>query len=65
MAVAKSRITRRRAGMRKAHTAIQPSVLTMDATTGDTARYHHVSENGFYKGEQLLKPRKTKKAQQD
>lgn len=65
MAVAKSRISRRRAGMRKAHTAMKPCVLTMDSMTGDTALYHHVGENGFYKGVQLIKPRKAKKEKQD
>ncbi len=54
MAVAKSRVPRSRRGMRRAHDALTKPTLSVDATTGETHRRHHVSPTGYYKGKQVV-----------
>ncbi|MEO8400460.1 MAG: 50S ribosomal protein L32 [Gammaproteobacteria bacterium] len=54
MAVQKSRKTRSKRGMRRAHSALSPSALSVDAATGETHRRHHVSPDGYYKGRQVI-----------
>ena len=54
MAVHKSRVTRSRRGMRRAHSALLQPTLAIDMATGETHRRHHVSPQGFYKGKQVL-----------
>lgn len=54
MAVAKSRKSRSRRGMRRAHSALSASALSIDAATGETHRRHHVSPDGYYKGRQVI-----------
>jgi large subunit ribosomal protein L32 len=40
--------------MRRSHDALSGSTLTVDSTSGETRRRHHVSADGFYKGEKVL-----------
>lgn len=54
MAVQKSRVPRSRRGMRRAHDALTKPTLSVDATTGETHRRHHVSPTGYYKGKQII-----------
>ena len=54
MAVAKSRKSRSRRNMRRAHSALSPTALSVDAATGETHRRHHVSPDGYYKGRQVI-----------
>ncbi|MDN3649525.1 50S ribosomal protein L32 [Reinekea marina] len=54
MAVQKSKVTRSRRGMRRSHDALKAPELTVDATTGETHRRHHVSPDGFYKGRKVV-----------
>ncbi|HSW69325.1 MAG TPA: 50S ribosomal protein L32 [Gammaproteobacteria bacterium] len=54
MAVQKSRKSRSRRGMRRAHSALSDAALSVDARTGETHRRHHVSTNGSYKGRQVI-----------
>ena len=55
MAVQKSRKTRSKRGMRRSHDALgAPAQLTVDATSGETHRRHHVTADGFYKGKQVI-----------
>ncbi|OGT59258.1 MAG: 50S ribosomal protein L32 [Gammaproteobacteria bacterium RIFCSPHIGHO2_12_FULL_43_28] len=54
MAVQKSRVTRSRRGMRRAHDALSGPTLAVDKTTGETHRRHHVSPDGYYKGRQVV-----------
>ncbi|EKD55287.1 MAG: 50S ribosomal protein L32 [uncultured bacterium] len=54
MAVQKSRKTRSKRGMRRAHSALSASALSIDAATGETHRRHHVSPDGYYKGRQVI-----------
>ena len=54
MAVQKSKVTRSRRGMRRSHDALSTPTLSVDATTGETHRRHHVSVDGFYKGRKVV-----------
>ncbi|TAK77469.1 MAG: 50S ribosomal protein L32 [Gammaproteobacteria bacterium] len=54
MAVQKSRVTRSRRGMRRAHDGLTKPTLSTDSTTGETHRRHHVSPEGYYKGRQII-----------
>lgn len=55
MAVQKSRVTRSKRGMRRAHDGLTATALSVDAATGETHRRHHVSPDGYYKGRQVIK----------
>lgn len=54
MAVQKSKKSRARRGMRRSHDAISGPSLTVDQTSGETHRRHHVTADGYYKGVQLI-----------
>lgn len=54
MAVQKSRVTRSRRGMRRAHDGLSKPTLAVDAATGETHRRHHISPEGYYKGRQVI-----------
>jgi large subunit ribosomal protein L32 len=54
MAVQKSKVTRSRRGMRRSHDALSAPTLTVDATSGETHRRHHVTADGFYKGHKVV-----------
>jgi len=54
MAVQKSRVPRSRRGMRRSHDGLTKPTLSVDATTGETHRRHHVSRDGYYKGRQVI-----------
>ena len=54
MAVAKSKKSRSRRNMRRAHHALTGAALSIDAATGETHRRHHVSPDGYYKGRQVI-----------
>ena len=54
MAVQKSRVTRSRRGMRRAHDGLTKPTLSIDAATGETHRRHHISPDGYYKGRQVV-----------
>ena len=54
MAVQKNRKTRSKRGMRRAHDALGTATLSVDSTTGETHRRHHISADGFYRGRQVI-----------
>lgn len=55
MAVQQNKKTRSRRGMRRSHDGLgDSSTLTVDQTSGETRRRHHVSADGFYKGKKVL-----------
>jgi large subunit ribosomal protein L32 len=54
MAVQKSKKTRSRRGMRRSHDSLGRSTLSVDQTTGETHRRHHVSADGFYRGNKVV-----------
>lgn len=59
MAVQKSRKSRSRRGMRRAHDALTVTALSTDKTTGETHRRHHVTKDGYYRGKQIVVPKIT------
>lgn len=54
MAVQKSRKSRSRRGMRRAHDALTGATLSEDRVSGEIHRRHHVSADGFYRGRQVI-----------
>ncbi|AHK79357.1 50S ribosomal protein L32 [Ectothiorhodospira haloalkaliphila] len=55
MAVAQGRTTRSRRGMRRSHDALTGPTLSVEPTTGELHRRHHISADGFYRGRQVIK----------
>ena len=54
MAVQKSKKSTSRRGMRRAHDALKPSALSVEPTTGEVHRRHHISPEGFYRGKKVI-----------
>ncbi|MFT3931369.1 MAG: 50S ribosomal protein L32 [Spongiibacteraceae bacterium] len=54
MAVQQNRKTRSRRDMRRSHDALTASTLSVDATSGETHRRHHVTADGFYRGRKVI-----------
>ena len=54
MAVQKSRKTPSRRGMRRSHDSLEKPALSVEQTTGETHRRHHVSRDGYYRGKKVL-----------
>ena len=54
MAVQKSKVTRSRRGQRRSHDALSKPTLSEDSTTGETHRRHHVTADGFYRGNKVV-----------
>lgn len=54
MAVQKSRVTPSRRGMRRAHDALKKPTLSVDKTSGEMHRRHHVTADGYYRGRKVL-----------
>jgi large subunit ribosomal protein L32 len=54
MAVQKSRKTPSKRGMRRAHDALTGPTLSIDPTSGETHRRHHITADGYYRGRKVL-----------
>lgn len=54
MAVQKNRKTPSKRGMRRSHDALGATTLSVEPTSGETHRRHHVSPNGFYRGKKVI-----------
>ncbi len=54
MAVQKSRKTPSRRGMRRSHDSLSAATLSTDPTTGELHRRHHITKDGYYRGEQMV-----------
>jgi large subunit ribosomal protein L32 len=57
MAVQKNRKTPSKRGMRRSHDRVGRPALSIDQTTGETHRRHHVSPEGFYRGRKVIESR--------
>jgi large subunit ribosomal protein L32 len=57
MAVQKSRVTPSRRGQRRSHDALTAAALSVEKSTGETHRRHHVSADGYYRGRQVIVPK--------
>lgn len=57
MAVQKSKKSPSRRGMRRAHDALRGPALSIEPTSGETHRRHHVSPDGYYRGRKVVENR--------
>ena len=54
MAVQKNRKTPSKRGTRRAHDSLDSPALSVEPTTGETHRRHHVSPDGYYRGRKVI-----------
>jgi len=54
MAVQKKPTSRSKRGKRRSHDALRKPALSIDSTTGETHRRHHVTRDGFYRGRRVV-----------
>jgi len=54
MAVQKSRVTRSRRGMRRAHDALTARSVTTDIETGERHLRHHITPDGYHRGREVI-----------
>ncbi len=54
MAVQQNRKTRSRRDMRRSHDALSGAALSVDQTSGEKHRRHHVTADGFYRGRKVV-----------
>lgn len=55
MAVQQNRKSRSRRDMRRSHHQMPVAELSVDSTTGEKHRRHHMTKDGFYRGRQMFK----------
>lgn len=54
MAVQQNKKSRSRRDMRRSHDALSRPTLSVDPTSGETHRRHHITDDGYYCGRQVL-----------
>ncbi|CAL4323042.1 50S ribosomal protein L32 [Buchnera aphidicola (Eriosoma lanigerum)] len=54
MAVQKNKPTRSKRGMRRSHDFLKLPTLSIDKTSGETHRRHHITAKGYYKGKKVI-----------
>ncbi len=54
MAVQQNRKTPSRRGMRRSHDALGSATLSVESTTGEIHRRHHISADGYYRGRKVI-----------
>ena len=54
MAVQQNKKSRSRRDMRRSHDSLTSAALSVDATSGETHRRHHVTADGFYRGKKVV-----------
>ena len=54
MAVQKSRVSPSRRGQRRSHDALTAKQLATDPTSGETHLRHHVTKDGYYRGQKVI-----------
>ena len=54
MAVQQRKKSRAKRDSRRAHDSLSPPSLSVEPTTGEVHRRHHVSPDGYYRGKQVL-----------
>jgi len=58
MAVPKSKISKSRRGMRRAHDRLSMNTFIEDAESGELRRPHHIDlKTGNYRGRQVIEPK--------
>jgi len=59
MAVQQNKKTPSKRGMRRSHDALKGPTLSVDPTTGETHRRHHVTPDGYYRGRQVIQAKQS------
>lgn len=54
MAVQQNRKSSSKRDMRRSHDALGKPTLSVDPTSGETHRRHHVTADGFYRGKKVI-----------
>lgn len=54
MAVQQVKKSPSKRGMRRAHDALTSKALSIEPTTGEVHRRHHVSADGYYRGKKVI-----------
>ncbi len=54
MAVQQNRKTPSRRGMRRSHDKLSNPTLSIDPTSGESHRRHHVTADGYYRGKKVI-----------
>ncbi len=54
MAVQQNRKTPSKRGMRRSHDGLSRPALSIDPTTGETHRRHHITAEGYYRGRKVI-----------
>lgn len=54
MAVQQNRKTPSKRDMRRSHDALKSPTLSVDPTTGELHRRHHITETGYYRGKKVV-----------
>ena len=54
MAVQQNKKTPSKRGMRRAHDWLTQPALSVEQTTGETHRRHHIGPDGYYRGRQVI-----------
>lgn len=54
MAVQQNKKSRSKRDMRRSHDALSLPTLSVDSTTGETHRRHHITADGYYRGKKVL-----------
>lgn len=54
MAVQQNRKSRSRRDMRRAHDSLGRPTLSIDKTSGETHRRHHLTDDGYYRGRKVV-----------
>ena len=54
MAVQQNKKTPSRRGMRRSHDSLTAATLSIEPTTGETHRRHHISPDGYYRGKKVI-----------
>ncbi len=54
MAVQQNRKSPSKRGMRRSHDGLQAAALSIEPTTGEVHRRHHISPDGYYRGRKVL-----------
>ena len=54
MAVQQNKKSRSRRDMRRSHDALVKPTLSVNRTTGEVHRRHHITPDGYYRGRKVL-----------
>ncbi|MFI9653818.1 50S ribosomal protein L32 [Guyparkeria sp. GHLCS8-2] len=54
MAVQQNKVSRAKRDSRRAHDSLKNTQLSIDPTSGETHRRHHITPDGFYRGRRVV-----------